>query len=36
MFDRAAAERLLWSRVRDVPDWPTPGVLFRDLTPLDG
>lgn len=34
MFDRAAAERLLWSRVRDVPDWPAPGVLFRDLTPL--
>ena len=20
--------------VRDVPDWPAPGVLFRDLTPL--
>ena len=20
--------------VRDVPDWPRPGVLFRDLTPL--
>lgn len=34
MFDRASAERLLWSRVRDVPDWPQPGVLFRDLTPL--
>lgn len=34
MFDRAAAETLLWSRVRDVPDWPEPGVLFRDLTPL--
>ena len=34
MFDRAAAEKLLWSRVRDVPDWPEPGVLFRDLTPL--
>ncbi len=34
MFDRRAAERLLWSRVRDVPDWPEPGVLFRDLTPL--
>ena len=34
--DRAATatERLLWSRVRDVPDWPEPGVLFRDLTPL--
>jgi adenine phosphoribosyltransferase len=25
---------LLWSRIRDVPDWPQPGVLFRDLTPL--
>jgi len=24
-----------WTRwVRDVPDWPQPGVLFRDLTPL--
>jgi adenine phosphoribosyltransferase len=34
MFDREAAERLLWSRIRDVPDWPQPGVLFRDLTPL--
>jgi adenine phosphoribosyltransferase len=34
MFDRGAAERLLWARVRDVPDWPEPGVLFRDLTPL--
>jgi adenine phosphoribosyltransferase len=34
VFDRDAAERLLWSRVRDVPDWPEPGVLFRDLTPL--
>jgi adenine phosphoribosyltransferase len=34
MFDRDAAERLLWSRVQDVPDWPEPGILFRDLTPL--
>ena len=34
MVDRAAAERLLWSRVREVPDWPEPGVLFRDLSPL--
>ncbi|MBI1350739.1 MAG: adenine phosphoribosyltransferase [Actinomycetales bacterium] len=34
MFDRSAVERQLWSRVHDVPDWPEPGVLFRDLTPL--
>ncbi|MEI6361259.1 MAG: adenine phosphoribosyltransferase [Actinomycetes bacterium] len=34
MTDRDAAERLLWSRIREVPDWPEPGVLFRDLTPL--
>jgi adenine phosphoribosyltransferase len=34
MFDRQAAERALWAHVRDVPDWPQPGVLFRDLTPL--
>ncbi len=27
-------ENLLWSRVRDVPDWPKPGILFRDLSPL--
>lgn len=24
----------LRSRVRDVPDWPRPGVVFRDITPL--
>jgi adenine phosphoribosyltransferase len=34
MPDDEATQRLLWSRVRDVPDWPEPGVLFRDLTPL--
>jgi adenine phosphoribosyltransferase len=22
------------SLVRDVPDWPTPGVTFKDITPL--
>ena len=22
------------SRVRSVPDWPSPGVMFRDITPL--
>jgi adenine phosphoribosyltransferase len=24
----------LKQRVRDVPDWPEPGVVFRDITPL--
>jgi adenine phosphoribosyltransferase len=26
--------KLLASRVRDVPDYPQPGVVFRDITPL--
>jgi adenine phosphoribosyltransferase len=25
---------LLRQRIRDVPDYPKPGVLFRDITPL--
>ncbi len=25
---------LLRSRIRDVPDWPSRGVLFKDITPL--
>jgi adenine phosphoribosyltransferase len=25
---------LLKSRIRDIPDFPQPGVLFRDITPL--
>jgi len=33
MADRTP-EELLWSRVREVPDWPEAGVLFRDLTPM--
>jgi len=27
---------LLRARIRDVPDFPKPGILFRDLTPLMG
>ncbi len=27
-------ERTILARVRDVPDYPTPGVLFKDITPL--
>ncbi|MET9499474.1 adenine phosphoribosyltransferase [Streptomyces sp. NPDC006552] len=25
---------LLLSRIRDVPDYPEPGVMFKDITPL--
>jgi adenine phosphoribosyltransferase len=28
--------KLLRARVRDIPDFPKPGILFRDLTPLMG
>jgi adenine phosphoribosyltransferase len=27
---------LISSRIRDVPDYPQPGVLFKDITPLLG
>lgn len=29
-----AATELLSSRIRDIPDFPKPGILFRDITPL--
>ncbi|MFJ8922403.1 adenine phosphoribosyltransferase [Streptomyces sp. LamerLS-316] len=29
-----ATRELLLSRIRDVPDYPKPGVLFKDITPL--
>ncbi|GAB2905893.1 adenine phosphoribosyltransferase [Streptomyces mayteni] len=31
---RPALADLLLSRIRDVPDYPRPGVLFKDITPL--
>ena len=34
--DSDARRALLRARVRDVPDFPKPGILFRDLTPLMG
>jgi adenine phosphoribosyltransferase len=30
----AAGERLLRSLIRDIPDFPRPGILFKDITPL--
>ncbi|MFV2117089.1 adenine phosphoribosyltransferase [Streptomyces sp. Act-28] len=32
--DRDAALALLRERIRDVPDHPRPGVVFKDITPL--
>ncbi len=28
------SEQLLRSKIRDVPDFPEPGVVFKDITPL--
>jgi adenine phosphoribosyltransferase len=30
----ARLAELLLSRIRDVPDYPTPGVVFKDIAPL--
>jgi adenine phosphoribosyltransferase len=30
----AGLDREILARVRDVPDYPIPGVLFKDITPL--
>lgn len=29
-----AGRELLLSKIRDIPDWPKPGVVFKDITPL--
>lgn len=26
----------LWSLIRDIPDFPKPGIVFKDITPLLG
>jgi len=33
-FDQSADLGWLKDHIRDVPDFPTPGVVFKDLTPL--
>ena len=30
----AAARDLVLARIRDVPDFPEPGIMFKDITPL--
>jgi len=30
----ADVERLIEGLLRDVPDYPSPGILFKDITPL--
>ena len=34
--DDAALARVLTTLVRDVPDFPEPGVVFKDIAPLLG
>lgn len=34
--DRTAAQKALRELIRDVPDFPVPGVLFKDIGPLLG
>jgi adenine phosphoribosyltransferase len=29
-----AALKLIESRVRDIPDFPKPGIIFKDITPI--
>jgi adenine phosphoribosyltransferase len=36
MADQALGEltQLITARIRDIPDYPQPGVVFKDITPL--
>jgi adenine phosphoribosyltransferase len=33
-FDDAELQRVLRTGIRDIPDYPKPGILFKDITPL--
>lgn len=32
--ERSAVTEQLLARIRDIPDYPEPGILFKDITPL--
>jgi adenine phosphoribosyltransferase len=32
--ETATAIQAIYARIRDVPDFPKPGILFKDITPL--
>lgn len=34
LADYNAQQTQLLERIRDIPDWPEPGVMFKDVTPL--
>lgn len=34
MQHHISLNQYLRNHIRTVPDWPTPGVQFRDITPL--
>ncbi len=33
-MSEGSVTELVLSRIRDIPDFPQPGVLFKDFTPL--
>ena len=35
-MSKAQAEQRLRELIRDVPDFPTPGIVFKDITPVLG
>jgi adenine phosphoribosyltransferase len=34
MTETASLAELITSHIRDIPDYPRPGVIFKDITPL--
>ncbi len=36
LFEKYLSSSELKSRIRDIPDFPVPGILYRDITPLLG